>query len=179
MSENLLTQLEHLNEQQLRRLLVEHLTKQKLALYWVANAIERDAALNADLVLPRMEEEWSCATSLSPPQPSPGGRGSQLASDEKIKTQLTSPVTIVGNQLPLPPGEGWGGGAFTHRNLIIEGDNFDSLRLLRATHAGNIRVIHIDPPYNTGNKDCVYHDHYVGAKDRWRHSQAHYNEPPQ
>lgn len=58
-----------------------------------------------------------------------------------------------------------------HRNLIIEGDNYDALRLLRATHAGKIRVIYIDPPYNTGNKDWVYNDHYVGANDRWRHSQ--------
>ncbi len=38
-----------------------------------------------------------------------------------------------------------------HSVLIIEGDNFDSLRLLRSTHAGRIRVIYIDPPYNTGN----------------------------
>lgn len=56
-------------------------------------------------------------------------------------------------------------------NLIIEGDNFDALRLLRATHRGRIRVIYIDPPYNTGNKDWVYNDHYVGANDRYRHSQ--------
>ena len=49
---SLLAQLENLNENQLRRLLVEHLTKQKLGLTWEASAIERDAALNADLVLP-------------------------------------------------------------------------------------------------------------------------------
>ena len=125
---NLLSQLDHLNAQQLRRLLVEHLTKQKLGLYWEANAIERDAALNADLVLPRLVEEWGCR-----------------------------PETMSETH--------------AHRNLIIEGDNYDSLRLLRATHAGKIRVIYIDPPYNTGNKDWVYNDHYVGANDRWRHSQ--------
>ena len=62
-------------------------------------------------------------------------------------------------------------GCTEHRNLIIEGDNFDSLRLLRATHAGKVRVIYIDPPYNTGNKDWVYNDSYVGQNDRWRHSQ--------
>ncbi|BCL74358.1 hypothetical protein JHS3_00940 [Jeongeupia sp. HS-3] len=32
-------------------------------------------------------------------------------------------------------------------------------------------MIYIDPPYNTGNKDWVYNDHYVGANDRYRHSQ--------
>ena len=30
-------------------------------------------------------------------------------------------------------------------------------------------MIYIDPPYNTGNKDWVYNDRYVGANDRWRH----------
>lgn len=39
---DLLAHLEGLNEHQLRRLLVEHLTRQKLGLYWEANAIERD-----------------------------------------------------------------------------------------------------------------------------------------
>jgi adenine-specific DNA-methyltransferase len=146
-AENLLAQLDDLNAQQLRRLLVEHLTRQKLGLYWEANAIERDAALNANLVLPRLVEDWS----HTPPPIEP-------------------PPVGVGNGHPLPAGEGWGGGVF-HRNLIIEGDNFDSLRLLKATHAGKIRVIYIDPPYNTGNKDWVYNDHYVGANDRWRHSQ--------
>ena len=146
-AENLLEQLEGLNEQQLRRLLVEHLTKQKLGLYWEANAIERDAALNADLVLPRLVEEWSYIPAVRP-EPAEGGMAGSGSTG--------SPRTESG---------------FAHRNLIIEGDNFDSLRLLRTTHAGKIRVIYIDPPYNTGNRDWVYNDHYVGANDRWRHSQ--------
>jgi hypothetical protein len=60
---DLLGQLEGLNEHQLRRLLVELLTKQKLGLYWEASAIERDRALNADVVLPRLVEAWSRAPS--------------------------------------------------------------------------------------------------------------------
>jgi len=56
-------------------------------------------------------------------------------------------------------------------NLIIEGDNFDSLRLLRSTHRGKIKAIYIDPPYNTGQKDWVYNDSFVSNKDRWRHSK--------
>jgi hypothetical protein len=51
---DLLSQLNGLNEQQLRRLLVEHLTKQKLGLYSEANSIERVAALNDNLLLPRL-----------------------------------------------------------------------------------------------------------------------------
>lgn len=58
-----------------------------------------------------------------------------------------------------------------YENLIIEGDNFDALRYLRMTHAGRVKCIYIDPPYNTGNRDWVYNDRYVGEDDQWRHSQ--------
>jgi len=61
------------------------------------------------------------------------------------------------------PEGGWG-------NLIIEGDNFDALRYLRMTHAGRVKCIYIDPPYNTGNRDFVYNDRFVDANDSWRHS---------
>ncbi len=123
--QSLLNSLEQMTATELRRVLAEHLTQQKLGLYWERNAIEHDKALNANVVLPRLVPKWSHTPDAC--------------------TQ--------------------------HQNLIIEGDNFDSLRLLRSTHAGRIRVIYIDPPYNTGNKDWVYNDSYVGANDRWRHSQ--------
>ena len=51
--------LDGLSAAQLRRLLTEHLTKQKLGLYWEASAIERDAALNANIVLPRLVDDYS------------------------------------------------------------------------------------------------------------------------
>lgn len=57
-----------------------------------------------------------------------------------------------------------------HGNMIIEGDNFDALRWLRMTMKGRVKCIYIDPPYNTGNKDWVYNDHYVGKDDRFRDS---------
>ena len=41
-------------------------------------------------------------------------------------------------------------------NILIEGDNFHALSVLNYTHKGNIDVIYIDPPYNTGNKDFKY-----------------------
>jgi adenine-specific DNA-methyltransferase len=123
--QNLLESLGQMSAPELRRLLAEYLTRQKLGLYWERNAIEHDKALNANVVLPRLVPELSHTPE----------------------------------------------GCTEHRNLIIEGDNFDSLRLLRATHAGKVRVIYIDPPYNTGNKDWVYNDSYVGQNDRWRHSQ--------
>lgn len=55
-------------------------------------------------------------------------------------------------------------------NLIIEGDNYDALRALRATHKGKIRCIYIDPPYNTGNRDFVYNDRFIEKTHTYRHS---------
>lgn len=56
-------------------------------------------------------------------------------------------------------------------HLIIEGDNLAALTELSYTHNGNIDVIYIDPPYNTGNKDFVYNDSYVDTEDSYRHSK--------
>lgn len=62
-------------------------------------------------------------------------------------------------------------GVAPYRNLIIEGDNFDALRYLRMTHAGKIKCIYIDPPYNTGNRDFIYNDRFVDKEDAYRHSK--------
>ncbi|MEI6269980.1 MAG: site-specific DNA-methyltransferase [Methylococcaceae bacterium] len=62
-------------------------------------------------------------------------------------------------------------GVAPYRNLIIEGDNFDALRYLRMTHAGKIKCIYIDPPYNTGNRDFIYNDRFVDKDDAYRHSK--------
>lgn len=62
------------------------------------------------------------------------------------------------------------GNAKVYDNLIIEGDNFDALRYLNLTHKGKIKCIYVDPPYNTGNKDFVYNDHYIKEDDAYRHS---------
>ena len=56
-------------------------------------------------------------------------------------------------------------------NLLIEGDNFDALRYLRMTHAGRVKCICIDPPYNTGNKDFIYNDRFVDKDDLYKHSK--------
>jgi len=56
-------------------------------------------------------------------------------------------------------------------NLIVEGDNFDALRYLRMTHAGKVKCIYIDPPYNTGNRDFIYNDRFVDKEDGYRHSK--------
>ena len=56
-------------------------------------------------------------------------------------------------------------------HILIEGDNLEALTGLAYTHEGKIDVIYIDPPYNTGNKDFVYNDHYVDKDDSYRHSK--------
>ncbi|MEO0128514.1 MAG: site-specific DNA-methyltransferase [candidate division WOR-3 bacterium] len=56
-------------------------------------------------------------------------------------------------------------------NLLIEGDNYHALSVLNYTHAGKIDVIYIDPPYNLGNKDFRFNDHYVDREDAYRHSK--------
>lgn len=58
-----------------------------------------------------------------------------------------------------------------YRNLLIEGDNFDALRHLRIAYKGRIKCIYIDPPYNTGSKDFIYNDSYVGKDDTFKHSK--------
>ncbi|MGQ3229353.1 MAG: site-specific DNA-methyltransferase, partial [Blastomonas fulva] len=47
----------------------------------------------------------------------------------------------------------------TTKNIVIEGDNLEVLKLLRKSYAGKVKLIYIDPPYNTGN-DFVYPDNY-------------------
>jgi adenine-specific DNA-methyltransferase len=56
-------------------------------------------------------------------------------------------------------------------NLLIEGDNYHALSVLNYTHAKKVDVIYIDPPYNTGNKDFIFNDHYVDKEDAYRHSK--------
>jgi adenine-specific DNA-methyltransferase len=61
-------------------------------------------------------------------------------------------------------------GEAPHGNLIVEGDNYDALRLLVSTMAGQFQLIYVDPPYNTGRRDFVYNDRYFDATNRFRHS---------
>src|SRR5690554_1521546 len=120
---DLLARLETLTPQEMKRYLVQELTRKKLGLVWEADLIERDAALNENMVFP----------------------------------ELVADQSLLGDA---------GGGS----NLIIEGDNYDSLRMLKATHAGHRRVTLTHPPYNTGNKARVYNDNYLKKDDRWKHS---------
>lgn len=52
------------------------------------------------------------------------------------------------------------------RNLFIEGDNLDALKVLQETYLGKVKMIYIDPPYNTGN-DFVYKDNFSLSREEY------------
>jgi adenine-specific DNA-methyltransferase len=54
----------------------------------------------------------------------------------------------------------------TTKNLFIEGDNLETLKLLQETYLGQVKLIYIDPPYNTG-KDFIYRDNFAAEKDQF------------
>ena len=54
----------------------------------------------------------------------------------------------------------------TTKNLFIEGDNLDALKLLQETYLGKVKMIYIDPPYNTGN-DFIYEDDFAENTDEF------------
>jgi len=54
----------------------------------------------------------------------------------------------------------------TTENLFIEGDNLEVLKLLQKSYYGKIKMIYIDPPYNTG-KEFIYPDHYAESLDTY------------
>ena len=61
------------------------------------------------------------------------------------------------------------------QNLYIEGDNLDVLKVLRETYLGKVKMIYIDPPYNTGN-DFVYNDDFAQGKDDFEQLSGLFDE---
>jgi len=60
-------------------------------------------------------------------------------------------------------------------NLYIEGDNLDVLKLLQETYLGKVKMIYIDPPYNTGN-DFVYEDDFAQSTEEYLANSGQYDE---
>ena len=60
-------------------------------------------------------------------------------------------------------------------NIYIEGDNLDALKLLQETYLGKIKMIYIDPPYNTGN-DFIYNDEFKVDSDDWSQMSGDYDD---
>lgn len=61
------------------------------------------------------------------------------------------------------------------QNLYIEGDNLEVLKVLRETYLGKIKMIYIDPPYNTGN-DFVYNDYFAQGKTEFEQNSGLFDE---
>lgn len=65
---------------------------------------------------------------------------------------------------------------FDHtQNLYIEGDNLDVLKVLRETYLGKVKMIYIDPPYNTGN-DFVYNDDFAQSRGEFEETSGLFDE---
>lgn len=63
----------------------------------------------------------------------------------------------------------------TTKNLFIEGDNLDALKLLQETYLGKVKMIYIDPPYNTG-RDFIYDDDYSADVEGYQLASGQVNQ---
>lgn len=63
----------------------------------------------------------------------------------------------------------------TTENLYIEGDNLEALKLLRETYLGKIKMIYIDPPYNTGS-DFIYNDDFTQSEEEYKKISGNYDD---
>ena len=66
-------------------------------------------------------------------------------------------------------------GGFDSENLYIEGDNLEVLKLLQETYLGKVKMIYIDPPYNTGN-DFVYEDDFAQSTEEYLANSGQFDE---
>lgn len=63
----------------------------------------------------------------------------------------------------------------TTENLYIEGDNLDVLKLLQESYLGKVKMVYIDPPYNTGN-DFIYRDDFKQSREEYEDEAGVYDE---
>lgn len=64
----------------------------------------------------------------------------------------------------------------TTKNLYIEGDNLEVLKLLQESYLGKVKMIYIDPPYNTGSDRFIYPDDYGMTQDEYETASEVYDE---
>ncbi len=66
-------------------------------------------------------------------------------------------------------------GSIDTENVYIEGDNLDVLKILRETYLGKVKLIYIDPPYNTGN-DFIYNDYFIQSSEEYLSNSGQFDE---
>ena len=94
----------------------------------------------------------------------------QFTWPDKKKAMLTANAPIAATLRPIREdsvGRDGTPGGWDSQNLYIEGDNLDVLKLLQETYLGKVKMIYIDPPYNTGH-DFVYPDDFSETSTMYR-----------
>lgn len=102
----------------------------------------------------------------------------QFTWPDKKKSVLLANAPISKTLRPCPAesvGKDGTRGGFDSENLYIEGDNLEVLKLLQETYLGKIKMIYIDPPYNTGN-DFVYEDDFAQSTEEYLANSGQYDE---
>ena len=102
----------------------------------------------------------------------------QFTWPDKKKAMLAANAPISATLRPIKTdsvGKDGTPGGWDSENLYIEGDNLDVLKLLRETYLGKVKMIYIDPPYNTGN-DFVYEDDFAEDMDSYMGRSGQYDE---
>ena len=102
----------------------------------------------------------------------------QFTWPDKKKSVLLANAPISKTLRPCPAesvGKDGTPGGFDSENLYIEGDNLEVLKLLQETYLGKIKMIYIDPPYNTGN-DFVYEDDFAQSTQEYLANSGQYDE---
>ena len=82
----------------------------------------------------------------------------------KRKAKIEAKASPKGTLVPVP---GDGVNEDTTHNIYIEGDNLEVLRILKQSYKGRVKMIYIDPPYNTGN-DFIYPDDYTMPVEEYK-----------
>ena len=97
---------------------------------------------------------------------------------DKKKAMLAANAPITATLRPVVAdsvGKDGTPGGFDSENLYIEGDNLEVLKLLQETYLGKVKMIYIDPPYNTGN-DFVYEDDFAQSAAYYMDNSGQYDE---
>ena len=102
----------------------------------------------------------------------------QFTWPDKKKAMLAANAPITATLRPIQAdsvGRDGTPGGFDSENLYIEGDNLEVLKLLQETYLSKVKMIYIDPPYNTGN-DFVYEDDFAQSTDEYMENSGQYDE---
>lgn len=102
----------------------------------------------------------------------------QFTWPDKKKAMLAANAPITATLRPVVAdsfGKDGTPGGFDSENLYIEGDNLEVLKLLQETYLGKVKIIYIDPPYNTGN-DFVYEDDFAQSAADYMDNSGQYDE---